>query len=71
MSDDLVRLLLRDVADMRERMARIEEQTKHLPSLAERVSAVERWKLKLVTVTALVTTALSYFATEIKRTLFS
>jgi hypothetical protein len=61
----------RDLADIRERLARIEEQTKSIPALVERVSVVERWKLKLMTVVSVVTAVTTYFATEIKRVLFT
>ncbi len=65
----------RDLADIRERLARIEQKTDTvvdgIPKLAERVSAVERWRLQLMAVASAVAAVVTYFTAEIKRALTS
>jgi hypothetical protein len=60
----------KDLGDIRERLARIEEHTRHIPGLAERVSALEAWKIRVVAVASFVAAIVAYFAAELKRLLF-
>jgi len=60
----------KDLTPIIERLARIEEHTRHIPGLAERVSALEAWKTRIVAVASLVAAIVAYFATELKRLLF-
>jgi hypothetical protein len=69
MSDDFV--THRDLGELRERLARIEEHTRHLPDLAKRVSVMEAWKSRIVAVSSALAATVAYFATEVKRLLFS
>jgi hypothetical protein len=60
----------KDLGELRERLARIEENTRLIPKLAERVSAVEAWKVRIVTISSVLAAGVTYFATEVKRLLF-
>jgi len=65
----------RDLADIRERLARIEakmdEVAEAIPALRDRLSVIERWKLRLMAVVSAASAAVTYFATELKRALLS
>lgn len=61
----------KEFGEMRERLARIEEHTRHIPTLIERVDAVEKWKLRLIAVSSFVAGVVTYFAAEIKRALLN
>jgi hypothetical protein len=61
----------KDLGEIRERLARIEEHTRHLPDLAKRVSVVEAWKARIIAVSSALAATVAYFATEVKRLLFS
>jgi len=60
----------KDLAVVLERLARIEEHTRHIPGLAERVSALEVWKTRIVAVASFVSAVVAFFAVELKRLLF-
>jgi hypothetical protein len=68
MSNDFV--THKDLGEIRERLARIEEHTRHLPDLARQVTILEAWKTRIVAVTSFAAAVVAYFATEVKRLLF-
>jgi hypothetical protein len=60
----------KDLGDIRERLARIEEHTRHIPGLAERVSVLEAWKTRIVAVASLVAAVVAFFSAELERLVF-
>jgi hypothetical protein len=60
----------RDLGKVLERLARIEEHTRHIPGLADRVTVLEAWKTRIVAISSFVAAIVAYFASELKRLLF-
>jgi hypothetical protein len=69
MSNDFV--THKDLGEIRERLARIEEHTRHIPDITKRVSLMEAWKTRIVAVSSALAATVAYFAAEVKRLLFS
>jgi len=60
----------KDLTPIIERLARIEEHTRHIPELGKRVAVLESWKTRIVAVASFMAAIVSFFAAELKRMFF-